>query len=164
MIKFVVPAVVALFLGVVIGWFLGRARLEKQWQSPFVGHVMKPMPFGRSRKVIRDTCAHDPVVYTVAAVGSDEASTELHVVVENHGSCKVTELTGTAYGFDASGKPSPLGLDGLHRTAFEARGQAIAPGESANVAKKLNGVEMAALAVAQIDSMKCADGTSWARR
>ena len=166
MIKTIAIAFAALVVGLAAGWFFGRSRLEKQWQSPFVtgSSVMKPMPFGRSRKALRDICANDPVVYKVASIGSDEASTELHVVVENKGKCKVTEVAGTAYGFDAWGKPASLGKDGKHSTTFEAKDQSIEPGEQATVSKKLPDVDVATLAIAQVDATKCADGTTWARK
>ncbi len=156
---------VARVIGAVAKGDLSKSMALEAEGRALEGHRRtQPMPFGRSKKAIKEICAKDPATAYVTSVGSDDANFELHVAVENHGTCKITELTGTAYGFDARGKPSPLGKDGLQHTTFEAKDQSIAPGEKANVSKKLEGAELATLAIAHIDSTKCADGTSWARK
>jgi hypothetical protein len=183
MLKTILFAAIALVIGLILGFVIGRFTLERQWSQPYTqvapgteqkaaGHntspkagtkVLKPMPIARSRAALKAMTEKDPVVSTIGAVGAGEEGVELHVVVENHGKCTVTALSGVAYGFDAWGKPSPLLKGGENFVAFEMK-TPLEPGKKSTVAKPLKDVDDATLAVAQIDKTTCSDGTSWARQ
>ena len=184
MVKTILFAAIALVLGLILGFVLGRFTLERQWSQPYtqvppgsqnnkseggnptpkVGtKILKPMPIGRTRVALKAMTEKDPVVSHVASVGSGDDGQELHVVVENHGACTVTSLGGVAYGFDAFGKPAALNKGGETFVAFESKAP-LEPGKKATVALALKEVDDATLAVAQIDRTTCADGTSWARQ
>jgi len=180
--KIVLFATIALVVGLVLGFLLGRFTLERQWSKPYAqalpprtkgerqnpsppvgATVLKPMPIGRSREVLRGFTDKDQVVSNVAAVGSGESGLELHVVVENRSTCTVTSLTGVAYGFDAHGKPSALNAGGETYVAFESK-VPLEPGKKATVAQPLEGADDTTLALAHIDRTTCADGTTWTRQ
>lgn len=185
MLKTVLFAAITLVLGLIIGFLVGRTTLERQWSQPYVQvspatekksaggnpspkagtKVLRPMPIGRSRAALRPMTEKDPVFSNVAAVGAGENGVELHVVVENRGTCTVTSLRGVAYGFDAFGKPAPLLTSGESFVAFESKAPfALEPGKKVTVAEELKGVEDATLSVAHVDRTTCSDGTSWARQ
>jgi hypothetical protein len=183
MLKTILFAAIALVIGLILGFVIGRFTLERQWSQPYTqvapgteqkaaGHnpspkagtkVLKPMPIGKARAALKSMTEKDVVVSNVAAVGAGDEGAELHVVVENHGKCTVTALSGVAYGFDAWGKPSPLLKGGENFVAFEMK-TPLEPGKKSTVAKPLKDVDDATLAVAQIDKTTCSDGTSWARQ
>jgi uncharacterized protein YneF (UPF0154 family) len=181
--KTIVLAVIALVLGLVIGFMLGRFTLERQWSQPYTqvkprteqrtaGHnpspkagtkVLKSMPIGKSRAALASMTAKDPVVSNTAAVGSNDDGVELHVVVENRGTCTVTALSGVAYGFDADGKPSPMLKGGENFVAFDLK-KPLAPGKKTILSEDLKDIDDATLALAQIDRTTCSDGTTWTRQ
>jgi hypothetical protein len=184
MVKTILFAAIALVLGLILGFVLGRFTLERQWSQPYtlvppgsqsnkseggnptpkVGtKILKPMPIARSRLALKSFTDKDPVVSNVAAVGAGDDGLELHVVVENRGACTVTSLGGVAYGFDAFGKPSALNKGGETFVAFESKA-AVEPGKHATVALPLKDIDDATLAVAHVDHTTCSDGTSWARQ
>ena len=183
MLKTILIAAIALVLGLILGFVVGRSTLERQWSQPYTqvapdteqkaaGHnpspkagtkVLKPMPIGKARAALRPMTEKDPVVSNVAAVGAGDEGAELHVVVENRGKCTVNTLSGVAYGFDAWGKPAPLLKGGENFVAFELK-TPLEPGKKAMVAKVLKDVDDATLAIAQVDRTTCADGTTWARQ
>lgn len=183
MLKTILFAAIALVIGLILGFLLGRFTLERQWSQPYsqvspdsekrsaggnpipkVGtKVLKPMPIGKSRAALTGLTEKDPVVAPAGAVGSGERGTELHVVVENRSKCTVTSLSGVAYGFDPTGKPSPLNESGDNFVAFELSAP-IEPGKKATVSEGLKNVEDATLALAHVDRTTCSDGTSWTRR
>jgi hypothetical protein len=183
MLKTILIAAITLVLGLIVGFLVGRFLLERQWSQPYTQvspadvkkseganpspkagtKVLKPMPIGKSRVALRAMTDKDPVVSNVAAVGAGDDGMELHVVVENRGKCTVTSLAGVAYGFDAYGKPSPLNKGGETYVAFESKGP-LEPGKKATVGGPLKDVDLATLAIAQVDRTTCSDGTSWARQ
>jgi hypothetical protein len=183
MLKTILVIAIALVVGLILGFVIGRFTLERQWSQPYTqvmpgteqkaaGHnpspkagtkVLKPMPIGKARAVLKGMTEKDPVVSHVAAVGAGDEGYELNVVVENHGKCTVTALTGVAYGFDAWGKPAPLLKGGENFVAFELK-KPLEPGKKAMISDTLKDVDDATLAVAQIDKTTCSDGTSWARQ
>lgn len=183
MLKTILVAAVALVIGLIIGFLVGRVLLERQWSQPYtqvapgaekkseggnpspkVGtKVLRPMPIGKSRAALRGLTDKDPVVSPVAAVGANETGVELHVVVENRSKCTVTSLAGVAYGFDAWGKPSVLNKGGDNFVAFELK-TPLEPGKKTTVAEVLKDVDDATLAIAHVDRTTCSDGTSWTRQ
>jgi hypothetical protein len=181
MVKQVLPAVLALVVGLVAGYFIGRSKVQSEWSQPMMSsapatagtdsnpspqagtQVLKPMPIGKSRSVLKGMTAKDPVVTMSASVGQGDEGTELHVALVNRGKCTVTALSGVAYGFDPHGAPAPLNADGTTFVAFELRGK-LAPGEKGLAAQKLSHSDNATLAVAHVDKTNCDDGTAWTRQ
>jgi hypothetical protein len=181
--KPILAAAIALVLGLMMGFLLGRMTLERQWSSPYSQvspaaqqksaggnpspkagtKVLIAMPIARTRRTLETMTAKDPVVSTVASVGSSSDGAELHVTVQNRGTCTVTSLAGVAYGFDAVGKPAPLNKGGETYVAFASK-ELIEPGKKAKLAEPLKDIELATLAVAHVDHTTCADGTSWTRQ
>jgi hypothetical protein len=186
--KVVVVAIAlgTLVLGLVIGWFAGRAMLERQWSQPTTllspadeqrsaandadptpksgTRVLRPMPLERTRLAMKDFAKDDLVVSRVAAVGNGEDGAELHVDLENHAKCTITSLEGVAYGFDAWGMPQKVNKGGEHYVAFREEKISFEPGKTHLVAQKLRYPDTASLAVAHVDRYTCADGTSWSRK
>ena len=181
-LKTVLFAAIALVLGLILGFLIGRSTLERQWSQPYTqalppgtkgelhnpsppvgAKVLKPMPIGKSRAALSGLTAKDPVVSGVASVGSGDTGLELHVVVENRGTCTVTSLAGVAYGFNAFGRASTLNAGGETYVAFESK-TPLEPGKKATVAQPLKGAEDATLAIAHVDKTTCADGTTWKRQ
>lgn len=183
MFKTILFTAIALVIGLILGFVIGRTTLERQWSQPYSQvapgteqksrggnpcpkagtKVLKPMPIGKSRAALVPMTEKDPVFSTVSAVGANEEGVELHVVVENRGKCTVTSLSGVAYGFDALGKPSALIKGGEHFVAFESK-VPLEPGKKQTVAEVLKDIDDATLAVAHVDRTTCADGTSWTRQ
>ncbi|CAN5925403.1 hypothetical protein BH11MYX4_BH11MYX4_11370 [soil metagenome] len=183
MMKTILIAAIALVLGLIIGFLTGRFTLERSWSQPYTqvapgtekkseGHnpspragtkVLRPMPIGKSRAALVPMTEKDPVFSNVAAVGANEEGVELHVVVENRGTCTVTNLSGVAYGFDPFGKPAPLLRGGENFVAFESKAP-LEPGKKLIVAEVLKDIDDATLSVAHVDRTTCSDGTTWARQ
>jgi hypothetical protein len=169
-----------------IGVFVGRWWTERNWSQPPViitpadvtrssandadptpkagTAVVRAMPIGRARATLKSITEKDPVIATVVSIGSGDDGMELHVVVENRGRCKVTGLSGVAYGFNAKGRSSALNKHGEHYAAFEGTKLSLEPGGHVLVAQKLRYAEEATLGAAHIDETTCSDGTSWKRR
>lgn len=186
MVKTVVIAAAALVIGLLLGFFAGRFTLERQWSSPFVtvsagdvkrssqegadptpregSSVMRPMPLGRARLVAKNATAKAPLVMTVGAIGRGDEGAALHLVLENSGQCKIKAFEGTAYAFDAWGKPARANKGGESCVAFSAKDQAVQPGETTQYEQRLKYPETASLAVAIVDEVSCADGTTWKRQ
>lgn len=186
MVKIIVPAAVALVIGLAIGFVLGRFTLEKQWSNPFItvsaadakrsspegadptpkegARVAKALPLGRMRTVVKGEVAKDPLVMTVGAVGRGDEGASLHLVLENRGKCRITEFEGVAYAYDAWGRPAKANKAGEHYVAFSATKQDVAPGEATLLEQHLKYPDTASLAVAMVDKVSCDDGTSWKRQ
>jgi len=186
MVKTIIIAAVTLVLGLLIGFIVGRVTLEKQWANPFLvvsaadvkkssvegadptpkegTTILKPLPLGRMRHVTKGLVAKDPLVMTVGAVGRGDDGAALHLVLENRGKCRVKEFEGTAYAYDAWGKPAKANASGEHYVAFAAKDQDIPPGETTQYEQKMKYPDTASLAVAMVDKVTCSDGTSWKRQ
>ena len=185
----VLVAVAMLVFGLIIGYFAGRFSLDYQWRQPTVqvtkenfeeamrdnadptpavgSQVLRTMPLERSRLAMRERTAADPVVATAGSLGRNDGEVELHVQVQNRGTCEVAKIEGVAYGFDAQNRPAKLNRHGEHYVAFTAplpgdkEPLKLAPNGKAVIAEKLRYVENASLAVAQIDRVTCSDGSVW---
>lgn len=186
MTRLVVVAACTAAVGIAAGWYAGRASLEKQWSTgaqpltesdvkrysgddadpvPKAGTLILPAkPFTKANHENTELTANDAVRVRIAAVGNGDDGAELHVDVENHAKCTLTEVGGVAYGFDATGKSMPLNKHGEHFVAFAVNEQKIEPDAHTVLAQKLRYPETASLAVARVDSYACADGTRWARQ
>jgi hypothetical protein len=178
----------ALALGTAIGFFGARGQLAAQWSrgrrtidksqhersaagdanpTPAVGEkVYVAMPLGRIRQDLATLTSHDPLVVTVAAVGAGEEGYELHLVVENRGTCDAVAYSGVAYGFDPHGSAAPMNRGGEHYVAFKkekGKGKPLAPKAKETFAEPLHHCDLATLAVAHIDEVTCSDGSTWRR-
>lgn len=182
--KLVIVAAVALLVGGLVGFFAGRALLERKWSQPYAAlspadatryadggdpapragtQIVNAMPIGKAREALQALTATDPAVVTVGSVGSGDTELELHVTVENRGRCKITGASGVAYGFTPTGKPAPTNRHGEHFAAFKVE-EPIEPGKHVVASQKLRFADKATLAIAQIDATECADGTTWKRQ
>jgi len=180
---------VCLLVGGLIGFFFGRALLEREWSQPAVlkrlsaaeaqrskagkdSHlvpapgslVLGKAPLARARQVVADITKSDPVVMSVGDVGNGDEGLVLNLDLKNRGKCAVTGLAGTAYGYDAYGKPAKMNLGGEHYVAFKAEKiQDLAPDQVHSLSVPLHHAAIASLAVAHVDLVTCKDGTKWAR-
>src|SRR5689334_9521691 len=130
MSKTILAVVVALIVGLVIGFFAGRAMLERSWSQPYATvtpaeyersadpkaeptppagtRIVKRMPIGRARAVLKEMTENDPVAVVVVSEGAGDKGDDLHVVVENRTKCQVKDLSGVAYGYDSYGSPAKM--------------------------------------------------------
>jgi hypothetical protein len=177
--------VLALAVGLAIGWLAGRWQLERSWAEPptvlseadvsraSAGDadptppagtpVMAAMPLQRSRHALHELVATDPVRVRIGAIGRSDGEMFLHVTLHNHGTCTVREAEGVAYGFDASGHSARVNRGGEHYVAFHATDLDLAPGAETNEESSLHHVGTASIVLAQVDRVTCTDGTTWAR-
>lgn len=186
--KLIVVGVGCLILGLALGILVGRWHLERQWSQPAVlqrqseaasqrssgkdadaapkvgALVLGPAPLARTRMVLAEITKGDPVVMSVGDVGNGDEGLELHLDLKNRGQCAVKSLSGTAYGFDAYGKPARMNKGGEHYVAFsEDDVKGLGPNEEHSLSLKLRHADIASLAVAHVDNVVCTDGTKWAR-
>jgi hypothetical protein len=178
-----------LVLGGAIGFFVGRSLLEREWSQPAVLQrlsaadaqrsrsgkdaalapkegtlVLGKAPLARARMVVADLTQKDPVVMEVGDVGNGDDGLVLNLDLKNRGKCAVTSVSGTAYGYDAYGKPAPMNAGGEHFVAFhEEKIEDLGPEQVHSLSVSLHHAERASLAVAHVDETTCADGTKWAR-
>lgn len=188
MTKVILAAAIALVVGLIVGFFAGRALLERQWRQPQMQleqdranklaeddadpvpaggtKILRTMPLERTRLAAKEITKSDPLVMNVGAIGNGDEGAELHLELQNNAKCVITKFSGVAYGFDAWGVPAKLNKHGENFVAF-APGKdddvAIEPGKTYLHAQKLRYPETASLAVAHVDSYSCKDGTSWKR-
>lgn len=187
--KTILVGVACLVVGLVAGIFVGRALLDREWSQPKVlerlsaadasrsngkggdpapkegSLVLRTAPFARARQVLKDLTEKDPVVLQVGAVGNTDEGVELHLVLKNQGRCAVTGFSGTAYGYDAYGHPQQMNLGGEHYVAFsEEKVEGLDAGKTHLHAAMLHNAGAASLALAQVDSVACGDGTRWTRQ
>lgn len=180
-----VVGIVALGLGLGIGFYLGRWTLEAKWRdaitqvspedeakasekgsdpTPKAGtKVLRQMPIGRLRVALADMSNKDPVKVSVGVFGRDADQTELHLNIVNESKCEVTSVQGVAYGFDAWGRPTPVNQGGEAYVAFSQDKLKVAPGAKGFVAQEVHHAPLANMAVAHVDAYTCSDGTSWKR-
>lgn len=182
----ILAVLVALFLGLAVGFFVGRWMLERSWRQPQMllspdeqkrlaadgadpvppagTKVLRSMPLERARMAAREITENDPLVMAVGAVGNGDEGAELHLELENKGKCTVTAYSGVAYSFDAWGNPVKLNKSGENFVAFTADKTEIEPGKHHLHSQKLRYPETASLVVAQVDSVSCKDGAPWKRQ
>jgi hypothetical protein len=185
----ILVGVACLVVGGLLGFFVGRSMLEREWSQPAVlkrlsaadaqkskagkdaalipkegSLVLGRAPIARARQVLAEITKADPVVLSVGDVGNGDDGLVLNLDLKNRGKCAVTALSGTAYGYDAWGKPAKMNAGGEHYVAFsEEKVEDLAPEQVHAVSVTLHHAEAASLAVAHVDSVTCADGTKWNR-
>jgi len=186
--KLIVVGTACLVLGLILGIVIGRALLEHEWSQPAVLQLMSaadaqrstgkdaeptpavgslrlgPAPLARARLVVADITKNDPVVTGVADVANGDEGNVLNLDLLNRGKCTVTALAGTAYGYDAYGKPSSMNKGGEYYVAFsEDKITDFGPSQTHSLSMVLHHVDVASLAVAHVDQVTCSDGTRWVR-
>jgi hypothetical protein len=185
----ILVGIACLVVGGAIGFFVGRALLEREWSQPAVlqrlsaadtqrsksgknadlipkegSLVLGKAPVSRARMVLADLTAKDPVVMEVGDVGNGDEGLVLNLDLKNRGKCAVTAVSGTAYGYDAYGKPAQMNLGGEYYVAFnEQKIEDLGPDQVHSLSVNLAHAQTASLAVAHVDQVTCADGTKWAR-
>lgn len=183
-ITVLVLVLVVLVVGLLVGWFAGRWELERRWAEPTTiseddvarssegdadptpaagTRVLPAMPLQRSRAALRELVAEDPVQVSVGSIGRSDGEMFLHVTLVNHGACAVREVEGVAYGFDAWGRSARLNRAGEHYVAFRSSDLELAPGASSFQEYPLHHPDIGSIALAQVERVGCADGTSWER-
>jgi hypothetical protein len=179
-----------LVVGAIGGYFVGRSMLEKEWSQPAVlqrmsatdgagsksgkdaalipkpgGLKLGKAPLARARMVAAEVTKSDPVVLHVGDVGNGDEGLVLNLDLKNKGKCAVTALSGTAYGYDAWGKPVKMNQGGEYFVAFsEEKIEDLGPDQVHSLSVNLHYAETASLAVAHVDSVTCGDGTKWERK
>jgi hypothetical protein len=124
-----------------------------------VGSVELPV----AREALRALTAADKVVVTVAAVGRGDEGAELHLSVHNRGDCVVTGVEGIAYGFDPDGRATAMNAGGEHFVAFASKGLRLEPGKTSIENWPLHNIELANVALGQVDRVTCEDGRTFGR-
>jgi hypothetical protein len=184
-----VVAFTLLLLGLILGFVVGRAILERQWSNPVttirprdyerssrdgadptpaVGtRILTPLPLRRLRAVAAELIGKANLRIDLTSFGNGEDGASLHLMMKNNASCTITTYEGVAYAYDAHGRPTKANLAGENYISFasstlEAK-PAIAPGEKFIHEQKLKHPETASLGLAYIDRYTCADGTVWHR-
>lgn len=174
--------VVAVF---VAGYYTGRAKLESEWRLPPMvlsaaevnrlklpdadpvppagTRVVRAMPLERTRATVKAQTEKDPIRVTLGSVGRGDEGASLTVVVENGAPCEVASLEGVAYGFSADGRSARMNKGGEHFVAFAQADAKLAPKAKTPLSWPLKFPDTASVAVAQVDSYRCTDGTTWAR-
>lgn len=186
----ILVGVVGLLVGGALGFFVGRAMLEKEWSQPEVlkrlsaadaqrsksgkdaalipregALVLGRAPLARARQVVAELTKADPVVLSVGDVGNGDEGLVLNLDLKNQGKCAVTALSGTAYGYDAYGRPASMNQGGEHFVAFrEEKIEGFAPEQKHSLSVPLHYAETASLAVAHVDQIACGDGSTWQRK
>jgi len=188
MLKLILIGGAGLVVGLILGIFIGRSLLEREWSQPAVLKrvssadaqrstgkdadpspkegtlLLGPAPISRARMVLAELTKSDPLVLIVGDVGNSDEGNELHLDLKNRGKCAVKSFSGTAYGYDAYGKPSAMNKGGEYYVAFsEDNVSDLAPNETHSLSLLLHHVNIASLAVAHVDQVTCTDGTKWAR-
>lgn len=185
----IVIGAVCLLVGAVLGFFAGRAMLEREWSQPAVlqrlsaadaqrsksgkdaglipkegSLILGKAPLARARQVVAEITRADPVVLHVGDVGNGDDGLVLNLDLKNRGKCAVSSLSGTAYGYDAYGKPAKMNDGGEYYVAFnEEKIEDLGPDQVHSLSVTLHHADVASLAVAHVDQVTCADGTKWAR-
>jgi len=178
--------VVALVVGVAIGWFAGRSMLERDWENPLSAisqaeeahasagnadptpkagtKILPALPLRRARERVAKMVEKDPVVMSIGTIGSDNEASDLHMEILNRGDCEVSAYHGVAYTFDAEGKATKANKNGETYLAFSAEKQKIAKGEKVEFSAPAHFADIASLVVAHVDSVECTNGTKWTRQ
>lgn len=184
----ILVGVAGLVVGLILGAIIGRSLLEREWSQPGVlkrvsaadaqrstgkdadpspkegSLLLGPAPLSRARMVLAEITKSDPLALTVGDVGNSDEGNELHLDLKNRGKCAIKSFSGTAYGYDAYGKPSAMNKGGEYYVAFsEDNVTDLAPDQTHSLSLLLHHVNVASLAVAHVDQVTCTDGTHWSR-
>ncbi len=188
----IVVAGIALLVGLLIGFFVGRATLEAKWANP-VGVITPqqhqkssgakdadptppagskriiPLPLVKMRQVAGKLTAQDPLKVTLTSWGNGEDGGELHLMMKNDAPCKVVSYSGIAYAYNAYGRPVKGNAGGESYIAFRSdvaseKFEGMDKGAKFIHAQVVHHTETASIGVAHVDAYACDDGTKWARQ
>src|SRR4051794_28272625 len=105
-------ALLALTVGLALGFTAGVLFMEHRWSQPVQllrgergsdadpvppddTRGFRPMPFARTRPAVAAFTARDPVYVPIGAVGRDEVGHgSLHLTLRNRGQCEAVALAG----------------------------------------------------------------------
>lgn len=174
-----------LVLGILVGYLIGQWTKEREWRDPLgivtpsqekaravqeadptpaAGTpVLRPLPLRRARMFLEQYTINDPVVLKVGSVGHSADGMELHIVFENRGACTVTGYSGVVYGYDAYGAPAKMNKTGETFLAINAEKVSIDPKATDMFSAVVKHPDVASLAIAHLDKVTCANGTTWTR-
>lgn len=184
--KILLAAVLAAIGGIIIGIIIGRVWAEAKWSQPYAQvtadeakkyaaddadptapagtKIAKPMPITKTRAAIGALTKDDKAQALLGtSFGQGDEGVELHVTVENRGSCTINGGSGVAYGFDARGRSAKANKHGEHYVAFKID-KPIEPGKKEVISEKLRYADDVTIAVAQIDETTCSNGPAWKRQ
>ena len=176
--------VLTLAVGGILGYVVGRRRLEQEWQNPLTkvdrqavdaitaaadsapalgSTVLKPLPLRRARQVLTKFVANDPLSVSLVSFGNGNQGSELHLVIDSRARCNVVALRGVAYGYSATGVAQSVNGSSAHFVQFEAKGITLAAGGYELVTQPLHSTSISSIGVAHVDYYRCEDGGSWTR-
>jgi hypothetical protein len=184
--RILILVLIALLIGIAIGYLAGRRRMEQEWQDPLGkfdaasanalasaldadpgppagATILKPLPLRRARLELAKFIAKDVLVARVVSFGNGSQGAELHVVVDSGAKCTIVALRGVAYGFTATGVAWPVNRTNLNFVQFEAKGITLEPGGHETINQSLHNTGTASLGVAHLDYYQCDDGSTWSR-
>jgi hypothetical protein len=180
----VLLVVIALFVGVAIGYVAGRRRMEQEWQNPLTKveqqavdaiaiyadaapalgtTVLKPLPLRRARQAVTQLVANDPLKVSLVSFGNGSQGSELHLIINSQAPCSVVALRGVAYGYSATGVAQAVNNGNAHFVQFEAKGITLVAGGHELVTQQLHYTSISSLGVAHVDFYQCEDGGTWKR-
>ncbi len=177
-------------VGFFVGSFVGAERIRDEYRNPFRAappppkaaakaggssssapdprppagaKVLAALALPGAREALRKLTADDKVVVNVGSVGRGDEGAELHLSVQNRGDCVVTGVEGVAYGFDPEGQATAMNAGGEHFVAFASKELRLEPGKTSIENWPLHNIELANVALAQVDRVTCEDGRSFGR-
>jgi hypothetical protein len=188
--KLILPGSVALALlvGLVLGFFIGRALLERQWSAPVTilsapeaqklavqgadpvpeanSQILSPLPLIKMREATAKLTTNDPVQVTLASFGNGDDGGELHLMLQNNAPCVLKSVRGIAYAYDSGGNPVQANAGGAVFVGFASKPDAsmhVEPKKKHVFAQTVHHTETASLGVAHVDAYTCEDGKTWTR-
>jgi hypothetical protein len=188
--RLILPGSVALALlvGLLIGFVVGRAMQESQWSKPVTtfsaadaqryavsgadpvpeanSQILAALPLLKMRAAASNFTANDPVQITLVSFGNGEDGGELHLMLQNNAPCVVKSIRGVAYAYDANGRSVVANAGGARFVAFASTTEAplhLEPKKKQVFAQVVHHTETASLGVAHVDSYTCEDGKTWTR-
>lgn len=182
----------ALLIGLLIGFFVGRATLEAKWSNP-VGVItpqehqkasgaknadptppagskrLAALPLVKLRQEAAKFTAQDPLKITLTSWGGGEDGYELHLMMKNDAPCKIVSYSGIAYSYNAYGRPAKGNAGGENYVAFRSdatsdKFEGMDKGAKFVHAQVVHHSDTASIGVAHVDAYACDDGTKWARQ
>lgn len=182
---------VGAFVGFIAGSLVGAERVKEEYRNPFRtvpaeaksaapkagtsnsaapdprppsgAKILSKLALPSAREALHKMTASDKVVVNVASVGRGDSGAELHLSVQNHSDCAIAAIEGIAYGFDPDGQSTTMNAGGEHFVAFSLKELKLEPGKTSVESFPLHHIELANVALAQIDRATCQDGRSFGR-
>jgi hypothetical protein len=183
-VRIILLVLLTLFVGVALGYVVGRRRLEQEWQNPLTQvdrqavdaiatyadaapalgtTVLKPLPLRRARQALKPFVANDMLTVSLVSFGNGSQGSELHLVIDSRAACNVVALRGVAYGYSATGIAQAVNNSNAHFVQFEAKGITLEAGGHEVVTQPLHYTSISSIGIAHVDYYQCDDGSSWKR-